>query len=164
MLRSNEITNRSTSTSNLVELISISLLVPIAFSFTNGTLVFAKAAPNNWLLSVDRNILDRATREKACVNSFLLRDRGRCVPIQSFPNFFSPSSKIERLKTPTRMLDRDLLDYFLLECLYRSSSETGSFFASVVDRSHKLHQLASSEKYVTLRRGTDCRLNIRGER
>lgn len=88
MLRSNEITNRSTSTSNLVELISISLLVPIAFSFTNGTLVFAKAAPNNWLLSVDRNILDRATREKACVNSF----RGRCVPIQSFPNFFSPSS------------------------------------------------------------------------
>ena len=59
------------------------------------------------------------------------------------------------------MLDRDLLDCFLLECLYRSSSETGSFFASVVDRSHKLHQLASSEKYVTLRRGTDCRLNIR---
>lgn len=92
MLRSNKITNRSTSTSNLVELISISLHVPIAFSFTNGTLVFAKAAPNNWLLSVDRNILDRATREKACVNSFLLRDRGRCVPIQSFPDFFSPYS------------------------------------------------------------------------
>ncbi|XP_043580877.1 uncharacterized protein LOC122566951 [Bombus pyrosoma] len=68
---------------------------------------------------------------------------------------------IKRLKTPTRMLDRDLLDCFLLECLYRNSSETGSFFASVVDRSHKLHQLASSEKYVTLRQGTDCRLNIR---
>ena len=151
MLRSNEITNRSTSTSNLVELISISLLVPIAFSFTNGSLLFAKAAPNNWLLSVDRNILDRATREKACVNSFLLRDRGRCVPIQSVSDFFfffflfSFSLElllaIERLKTPTRMLDRDLLDCFLLECLYRSSSETGSFFTSVVDRSHKLHQL-----------------------
>lgn len=92
MLKSNEMTNRSTSTSNLVELISISLLVPIAFSFTNGTLVFAKAAPNNWLLSVDGNTLDRATREKACVNSFLLRDRRRCVPIQSVPDLFSPSS------------------------------------------------------------------------